>query len=363
MKKILLISFSTGAGHTQAARALLETIEQDYPNIKARHIDLADFISTFFKTATVTSYEMITKNAPKIWKSIFTLTDNKKIIKQLKKLTTLLKDDSFPLYQEIKNFAPDHIICTHFTPADLIAYNQDLQNIPLSIVVTDYGLHPIWIVDGVSHYFVATDEMKRTMMIDHAIAAEHITISGIPVRPAFFDNHDTHQTLKTYDLNTNTPTILVMSGGEGLMRADKVVERLLSSTRSLNIIAVAGRNDALKQQLETLTTNPDHHLLILGWTEDIPALMSAADIVVSKPGGMTTSECLVSNTSLIAIDPIPGQEEFNISFLKQKKLGTEAKHKKDILKLVEQLLDRDTTPTATPSSAAQHIIDTLVFDE
>ncbi len=361
MKKVLLISFSTGAGHTQAARALEETIKQSYPQIEARHIDLADFISTFFKTATVTSYEMITKNAPKIWKSLFTLTDNKKIITRLKKLTTLLKDDSFPLYQEILDFAPDHIICTHFTPADLVTHNQHLKHIPLSVVVTDYGLHPIWLVEHVSHYFVATEAMKYEMMNDHHIPEQKITISGIPVHPAFFQKHNKQKTYKKYNLSPDAPLVLVMSGGEGLMRADKVVANIMSYTKSLNIIAIAGRNEILKKQLDDLKVPSHITLSTLGWTDDIPALMSAAEAVVSKPGGMTTSECLVSRTPLIAINPIPGQEEFNIKYLEQKKLGVQAKQGKDIVKHLQHILSENQQTTMTTNPAAQTIIETLVI--
>ena len=186
--KILIISLPAGAGHTQAAKALLETAKK-YPEIECRHLDMYDFITYTFKQAAVSAYDLLVKNMPEVWGFLYEKSDNPKMVKNFNTLTKRLKQiNAGKFYREIEKFNPDSIICTHFLPAEMINNppKKYSLHVPPATIITDYDLHGLWINNGTSHYFVSTPKMQWKLLNRKAQTEQNITISGIPIDPKFY---------------------------------------------------------------------------------------------------------------------------------------------------------------------------------
>jgi processive 1,2-diacylglycerol beta-glucosyltransferase len=334
--KILIISVSAGAGHVRAAEALEKTAKINFPQHEIKHIDMMEYVSAPLRTSIVDTYKLLIKNAPDLWGFIYKKSDN---IKKLGKLSSLIntinKINARKFYAFLEKYNPDHIICTHSFPAQTLrqAKNKSIANKPISLVVTDYGIHAYWLLKNIQYYFVATKKMKWE--IEQAVAKTtdcHIT--GIPIDPVFFDIQKTNKYNKKH-------TILLMSGGQGMIQSDKISQYLLSQNFSqpIHIIAIAGKNKNLQEKLKDIQkkyTQTINSLETLGWTNKIHTYMNQADLIISKPGGITTSECIVLGKHMIAIDPIPGQEEHNAEYLLQTKQGHIAHSLLDLSYYIEE---------------------------
>lgn len=339
-KKILIISLSAGAGHVQAARAL-ENTAQNFAQIQVKHIDLYNYITYQFKKATFSAYDLMVKRLPSLWGFLYEKTDSAKTIKRFNNLTKRLKQiNALKFYKEIQNFDPDEIICTHFLATDLILnppkkYKVD---IPVSTVLTDYDLHNFWFHKGTKYYFVATDKMKWKIVKRKEQIPENVIVSGIPVDPKFYIPKDKLQLKQQYELQ-DLPTVLVLSGGQGMAKAEQIIEQLFSIDAKFNVVAIAGKNEKLKFDLDKLNPSQNVNLHTVGWTDAMSDYMKLSDLIVSKPGGLTTSESIVSGTPIIAIDPIPGQEEANTLYILENNLGRVAANYEDMLYYAEQYLN------------------------
>ncbi len=352
-KKILIVSLSAGAGHIQAGLALQNTAKLHFPELICRHIDIADYITPVLKKATAEGYGFLASHLPTVWSSLFKLTDNKAFIKMYHTLTDYLKMlNSFEFLDEVVRFNPDHIITTNFLPAEILMHAMKKQNhvIPLTQIITDYGIHPMCVVEGNTDYVVSTHEMKEELIHTYAIHPSRILEFGIPVDPRFYEPHSFREIRSKYHLPTPSPIILILSGGKGMIKIAHTVKDLFSHiSRPVTIFAIAGKNKKLFNQLSKL--HPPEHITYrpLGWIDDIPHLMSASQVVISKPGGLTTTECSVAGVPLIAINPIPGQEEFNTNHIIKNGLGGYANNPARIIELTHTYLSQEKTKKSRPA--------------
>ena len=331
-KKILIISLAAGTGHVKAASAILKTAEEKFSSVIARHIDLKEYITYPFKKASMDAYEIMAKRTPKFWGFLYEMTDSAKTTKRFNILTKHLKQiNSLKFYQEIKDFAPDYIICTHFLPAELILNSPKgyANSTPVSVVLTDYDLHNFWLIQGLSHYFVATEKMKWKIVERKKQTLENITVSGIPIDPVFYQEKPTAELREKYKIPMDKPVVLVLSGGQGLVRSDKLVKELFSIESDFEIIAIAGKNTQQKSKLEKLSPPKNIALKIIGWTDTMDEYMKLSDLIITKPGGLTITECIASKKPIIAFDPIPGQEEVNAKYLLENNFGKVASSYED----------------------------------
>jgi processive 1,2-diacylglycerol beta-glucosyltransferase len=342
MKKILIISLSAGAGHIRAAEAVEKTIQQKHKNIEVKHIDMAKYISVPMKKTIIDSYAMMAKRLPELWGFLYEKTDNPKITKKFNSITKQIKAiNSSRLYNVIKNYNPDKILCTHFLATEIIlnAPKKHEINIPVSTLITDYDLHNLWLVPGTEKYFVATEKMKWKIAKQENIPEKNIIISGIPIDPVFYKNKSISELKNKHKIQKNKKIILVMSGGQGLSKSNIIVEALFNTKKSLSIIAIAGKNKKLEKKLKSL--KPPRHIKLktVGWTDKIDEFMRMADIIISKPGGITTTECVTLKKPIIATQPIPGQEEHNAQYILENNLGFVAHDTEDILFYLNSLLN------------------------
>ncbi len=185
---------------------------------------------------------------------------------------------------------------------------------PVYVQITDFDLHGMWIVPDMAGYFAASDEVAFRARA-RGIAAARVHVTGIPIMPAFAAPPSRIEAAAETRLDAGRMTILLMGGGAGLGGLDDVAARLLALDADFQLIALAGRNAEMLARLEELSRRHPGRLVAQGFTNRVERLMAASDLVITKPGGLTTSECLALGLPMIVHAPIPGQEERNCDYL------------------------------------------------
>ena len=361
---LLLISVSSGSGHVRAAQAIGGHAAQSRPDLSVEHIDMMDFVTRPMKKAIVDSYDIMIKQLPELWGFIYKKTNTTSTTQRYRELTKKINHiNAGALYKHIEQTRPTQILCTHFLPASALLHppKKYSHTIPISLLMTDYDKHSLLLTPGLHRYFVATKKMKWKLTHNH-ISPAHIVISGIPVDPVFYQELSVADLRKKYHLDTTKKTVLLLSGGQGMVKVDQIASILFELSEPLSLLVVTGNNTKLLQKLKKLTPPPHIDLHPLGWTDHMDQYMRLADVVITKPGGMTTSECMALQKPIIAIEPIPGQEEANAEYILESGSGVIAKTAEDLLFYVSQPpknLHSVHQPNLPPPLASQTILNTL----
>jgi processive 1,2-diacylglycerol beta-glucosyltransferase len=314
-KRLLLLSVSAGAGHVRAAEALRAAAEES--GLVAEHLDVMDFVSSAFRALYTDFYLKLVEHHPSVWAMLYRIMDKTppgapfaRVRRAIERLNTL------KLRKAIATFAPDAIVCTHFLPAELLMRERARGRVtcPVYVQITDFDLHGMWIVPDMAGYFAASDEIAFRA---HArgIPRNRTHVTGIPIMPAFASAPSRDECAADLGIDSERTTILLMGGGAGLGGLDDVAARLIALEHDFQLIALAGRNAEMLKRLEALAKRHPGRLVAQGFTNRVERLMAASDLVITKPGGLTTSECLAMGLPMIVHAPIPGQEERNCDFL------------------------------------------------
>jgi processive 1,2-diacylglycerol beta-glucosyltransferase len=209
----------------------------------------------------------------------------------------------------------DVVVNTHFLPAEIIASlrRDGKLTVPQITVTTDFETHRLWVNEPCDHYTTATPE--GAAYLRHWGVTGGITVTGIPIHPVFGEPKDRAECLRRQGLVGDRPLILQLAGGFGVGPIEKLFNGILSIEIPLEIVVVAGKNEEVKRELERVSVPPRHRVRVLGFTDQMDELMCVADVVVSKPGGLTTSEVLARGAAMAIVNPIPGQESRNSDYL------------------------------------------------
>lgn len=341
MKKILIISCSVGNGHVKAAEALQKTFNILYPDTHTEHADFLDFIGLASKKIFFETYDLIIKNIPTIYRLIYDITDNKTAPKIVDAVTLLQKKINTKKYKKfIINCNPDFIIFTHFTPANV--FRSLKLSIPHASVVTDYIAHSLWQNGNDQKYFVAGKKTKKSLE-DLGVKPKNIFISGIPVAPEFYEKYDKNNICETLGLNPDKKIVTIMPCGFGKINTIKVAKNILEND-NYQVVALAGKNKKLLKKYHSIK---NQNLTAVGWTDKAPEYLKIADIIISKPGGLTSTECLTLEKPLILINPIPGQEEHNVEYLMQNNLAIQLTDEDNIWETIEKSTQLNKTKQIT----------------
>ena len=343
-RKILVISVSAGSGHVRAAEAICAHAQQDFPDLSLRHRDMMQLVPAWFRKIYTDLYLKLASGLPEAWGWLYRKTDREPTNSLSGRLRRLLQRlCAQTLFEEIEHFSPDAIICTHFLPAELLAdaVNRGSLRCPVWVVVTDFDLHHMWVHQGIRGYFVANEELAYRLQAA-GIPESRIVTTGIPVMPGFTTPLCREHCCTLFELKPQRVTLLMMGGGAGIGLSAKLVAAVLAIDPSLQLIVVAGRNRDLFEELDSLACFCDGRLVPVGFTDKIPELMACADLAITKPGGLSTSECLAMGLPMLLINPIPGQEERNATLLLQEGVAQRADDSATLLYRLRRLLaDRD----------------------
>jgi processive 1,2-diacylglycerol beta-glucosyltransferase len=182
------------------------------------------------------------------------------------------------------------------------------------VVTTDYDTHRLWVCEPAERYFVASAEGAAHLR-HYGVAADRITMTGIPIHPTFTRPLGREEARARFGLDPARPVVLQLAGGFGMGPVERIFEAILRLEVPLQIVVVAGRNPRVRRALGRIPVPGRHRVAIMGFSTEIDALLAAADIVVSKPGGLTTAEVLARGAVMAMVNPIPGQESRNSDYL------------------------------------------------
>jgi processive 1,2-diacylglycerol beta-glucosyltransferase len=319
-RKLLLLSVSAGAGHVRAAQAIEAAAKSADPPFDATHLDLLSIVPAEFRKFYGAKYLELVEKSPQLWSWLYAKSDRPSrdsLLGALKRAAE--KVNTRKLDGEIERLQPDVIFCTHFLPAELLsrqrAKSRGKASRPaLWVQVTDFDVHALWVHPHVDRYCVASEEVAFRLA-DRGVPREKISVTGIPVMPQFSTTLDRATCAGELGIDAKKFTVLMMAGGGGVGALDELAERLLREPRELQLVALAGRNEVLLKKLRALAKKHPGRLFPQGFTTTVERIMTAADLVITKPGGLSTSECLAKRKPMLLVSPIPGQEERNADYL------------------------------------------------
>ena len=311
---ILLLSVSAGAGHIRAAEAIRSSAPA---GLTVEHLDVMDVVPRLFKRLYADSYLKLINRHPAFWGYLYHASDRSKPDGMMTRLREALERlNTRKLMERIRELAPRIIVCTHFLPAQLLSRLRRLGQIstPTWVVVTDFDVHLLWVHEGLSGYCVASDEVAWRLR-ERGIGNTPVHVTGIPIDPAFRTPLDRAACARAQGLDPAKRIILLMSGGHGVGNLAEIAKRILAIPGDHQILAMAGRNAELLEQLTALAGAHPGRLVPAGFTREPERLLACADVAIGKPGGLSTSECLAVGLPMLIVSPIPGQEERNSDHL------------------------------------------------
>jgi processive 1,2-diacylglycerol beta-glucosyltransferase len=293
----------------RAADALVEAFAQRHPTIHVEHWDALAHLPAWFSRTYRKGYVTLVDRLPMVWRKLYEATD--RTHSAVGNLLTRLAGRR--LVADVVAFKPDLVLCTHFLAPEVLASARAKGRFdaPVEIVVTDHDAHSSWAWPGVRHAYVASALVAGRFRLKHGFAAAALTVTGVPVRAAFAEPRDEVAVRARYGLDAGRPTVLFLSGGFVVGPLLDSITGLWSERPDLQVLAVCGTNARLKRRVERLDRPPGALLHALGFVEDVADLMSVADVVVAKSGGVTTAECMAMGRPLLIAAQIAGQEERN----------------------------------------------------
>ena len=334
--RVLVFSAAFGNGHLRAAEAVIEGILIKHPSAKIIHLDFGDFLNQRINTIIKNVYSEIIKYIPKLWGTLYYKTAKVQPRSKSQHFLNQLGRSEFLKYIQV--FKPDFIVCTYATVSSILAqlrFEQLLQ-VPVITVITDYTVHSHWIHQGVDGYIVACTELKESL-VSWGIEAQRIHVTGIPVSPKFEEEIDQGDIITKLGLRSDLPTFLVMGGSYGILKsAKRICKKLADSLIPVQAIVVCGKNKKLYLSLEEVIVQGRNLMIRFEFIDNVEELMSVSDLIITKAGGLTVSEALTKHLPLVIYKPIPGQEEENAHYVRHIGAGCIAGNEKEL----EQLLNR-----------------------
>lgn len=315
--KILLLHASAGAGHQRAAEAIAHALVERHPGVEVVVRDLLQFTSPVFRTTYAKGYLNLVRRAPELWGYLYNRADRHSqtpLRRRLRAVFNRINTRSFQGF--FRDQAPDAVVCTHFMPLQIVAamIGEGRTAVPLHCVVTDFAVHSLWLEPRVNGWFVATSEASRFLR-RQGVDPATIRVTGIPVDPVFLGPDRRVEIRRELGLDPSAPVALVLSGGFGVGPTVDLVRSFAVNPAGVQLLVVAGRNPKLHSRIQAAAAGLSTPVRVFGFVNTIERLMDAADLVVTKPGGLTTSETLARGRPCVLIDPIPGQEQRNSDYL------------------------------------------------
>ncbi|MBI4656178.1 MAG: UDP-N-acetylglucosamine 2-epimerase [Elusimicrobia bacterium] len=330
--KIALIYGYTPSGHSSAAKAIADFFPQSI--LEPVFINLSEVYKGLGPLVAKT-YLQILQKTPALWGYVY---DNEIIARATKTIKTAL----IPYYaHDLNNLLVKKnvkaIVTTHALPSILLSKREkELKNIPLFGVITDFYAHSYWPPAGVNAYFVPGKTAQENL-VQNGFPESRVCVSGIPIRKEFLETFDAYAQRKELGLSGKLFTVLISGGSRGLGNIEKIVGTMKHFLNRIQIIILCGENKTLQKKLEK-THHDKKHIKIFGLVESTVKYFAASDIIIGKPGGVTSAESMALEKPLIIFSPLPGQEERNAGFLARHRLAEFAKDAKQLESAVRRYL-------------------------
>jgi processive 1,2-diacylglycerol beta-glucosyltransferase len=350
-RRVLILSSRVGSGHLVAATAL-ERAFYGIPGVEVCNLDATEHATWIHDLTYSGIYFPMARVAPWLMDWGYQASHIPFATEPLLPLWDRLNTSA--LARRIRAFDPEITICTHFMPArvvgHLIAAGQIRSS--LSVVLTDYDFHGIWLSPIFSRYFVALEETQAhcwALGLPH----ERVVATGIPVDPSYAEPVDWPALLAKHGLRAGLPIVIVSAGAAGASSARHVVEQLIMVRHMLQAIIICGRNERLRREITTLVAPHADRFRVFGFTEQMPDLLRLATLFIGKPGGLAAAECMAAGLPMLLIDPLPGQEDRNCAHLLEEGAAMRVHELTTIAHKVERILTEPGLLARIRASAAR----------
>jgi processive 1,2-diacylglycerol beta-glucosyltransferase len=340
--RVLIISVSAGAGHLRAAQAVEKAFSLLDAAKEVRNVDALQYTNKLFHELYSKAYIDIVGKTPEIWGWLYDHFD--KPWHNERRRLAFDKLNTRPFVKMLEEYQPDMTVCTHFLPAGIISWLKEKHRLYTrqAITITDFDIHAMWLCRHYEHYFVALNETKAHLE-ELGVPSDKVTVSGIPIDPVFAEHKDKVEMRRKLGLDTLLTTILVSAGGFGVGPIERLIQSLAKLYHEVQVVAICGKNEELKGRIDELlaelpTATPVKFKSI-GFTNEMDSYMSAADLVLGKTGGLTTSEALAKGLGFVIVDPIPGQEQRNADHLLEEGAAIKCNNWPVLAYKIDKLLD------------------------
>ena len=337
--RVLIATVTAGGGHLAAAAALDEAWRDLRPGDAVDRVALGKFFSPLHRKIVSDGYVRLVNHAPELWGMMFAKTDKPGMARRLNRIRAIFPSNSRVRFgRYLKETQPDVVLCTHYFPLETLNRLRRKQDgpCPMSVsIVTDFEAHALWMDACVDLYCVAAEETKARLVARGA-AAEDVVVTGIPISARFSARLNPRAVRMALGLRDDQPVLLVPSGGFGMGPLAQILAELDKVEQPFQSLVVTGRNEELRRELAAQDRKHPTH--VLGFASNMHELMAVADLLITKPGGLTSSEALAMGKPLMILNPIPGQEAANSDFLLERGAAVKVNRVEDLPYRIEQLL-------------------------
>lgn len=329
--KVLILSCGTGGGHNSAAKAILEELLSQ--GLEADFMEYLEIINTNLKNKVNEIYLKSTNNEGKTFKVAYKLGEIYQKTNIKSPVYGLNQLNKNKLYDYIKRNGYEYIITTHLFAAQALTAIKKEHRINFTAVATDYVCIPFWRETNPDFMITPSDELKSSF-IDQGVKENKLIPLGIPVKRAYSEDYDINECKKKVGLDINKRYVLLLTGSMGFGNVEEIVDELKNNINRINLIVACGTNKELYEKLKG-----KNNVIPLEFTENIDLYMKSSDIILSKPGGLTTTEIAVLGKPFIHTMPIPGCENYNANFFESHKMSLKCMNIPEIVESTKLLLE------------------------
>jgi processive 1,2-diacylglycerol beta-glucosyltransferase len=316
---VCLLYASTGSGHKNASEAIRLSIAERDPGLEIIVFDILDFMPGFLARIYSRGYLLAASRFPLLWHLIYERSSDLSDYRGPGFLHTAFWKPVFGrLFDLLRRMKPGHIVSTHFL-SSWVAGQHKIKCDPdcrVATVITDYGVHPVWVEPGQDIVFVASQQLKAELepFADY-FGTDRFEVVGIPIHSRYTENKDVELLRKKFDLDPERVSILILRDVCGSKNVNRILSSLAGCRAPLELMLAGGTIESAPENLKRMLEGNNKRLQVFGYVDFLDEIMAVSDLAISKPGGLISSECLASGLPLVIYKPYPGQEERNCNYL------------------------------------------------
>ncbi len=313
---ILVLTASAGAGHLIAAEALAHELRAQAPGVAVEVLDVLSISNVVFRRLYAGGYLGLVRHAPAAMGWLYDAMDRPNGYIQNSVRIWIQNFNKLPTVRFVLQRRPRLILNTHYLPAEIVGQMRRAGQFecPQVTITTDYETHRIWVQSPTERYYTATEDGKA-YLVTAGVRPEQVLVTGIPVRPGFDAELGVSAARQRCGLDAGRPVVLLLCGGFGVGPIGELLHELRHMPTDAQVVVIAGRNEVLRARLAEQAQAGPPRVRVAGFTDKMHEWMQAADVVVTKPGGLTVAEALACGLPLVIVNPIPGQETRNSDYL------------------------------------------------
>ncbi|HZI89621.1 MAG TPA: glycosyltransferase, partial [Candidatus Polarisedimenticolia bacterium] len=325
-KRVLILHVAAGVGHARAAYAVEAALREMDPSCEPVVRDALEFSSPLMRRFYASTYNQLVDRLPRVWEFFYRQVGRIPAMSRRQRLrSALMAANCRDFVAAVDRFGADMVLCTQFLPAEVYAWLRSRGDVkvPVFCVITDFYVHPIWVYPGIDHYFVAAEASAEELRATGVVSPDRIEITGVPIDPKFATSVGRENARRELGLDPDPRrlTLLLMGGGFGWGPMEAMMDVVLRLPESVQAVFVAGKNESLQEKLTARAAGHEARIKVHGFTDRVHVFLEAADVYVGKAGGLTCSEAMSRGVPVVAVRPIPGQEERNCDFMQEAGAG------------------------------------------